>query len=346
MKEEKYMRRCIQLAKNGLCNVSPNPMVGAVIVCEGQIIGEGYHIRCGEAHAEVNAIRSVKDPSLLKHSTIYVSLEPCSHHGKTPPCADLIIEKQIPRIVIGCQDPFSKVAGKGIQKLRDAGCEVIVGVLETECRELIRKFIPFHTLHRPYIVLKWAESADGFIDLERTEGQPVILSTPLTSMLVHKKRAESDAIMVGTRTALLDNPALTVRNWYGHNPVRIVMDRNHSLPQTSHLSDNSVSTLVFTEHPRSGKENLEYITLNYQTDILPQILSALYQRNLQSLMVEGGRILLESFIRSGIWDEVIIEKSDKLLYSGVKAPEISDKISYSEEKHFCTTFRHYLKRNT
>ena len=205
MKEEKYMRRCIQLAKNGLCNVSPNPMVGAVIVCEGQIIGEGYHIRCGEAHAEVNAIRSVKDLSLLKHSTIYVSLEPCSHHGKTPPCADLIIEKQIPRIVIGCQDPFSKVAGKGIQKLRDAGCEVIVGVLETECRELIRKFITFHTLHRPYIVLKWAESADGFIDLERTEGQPVILSTPLTSMLVHKKRAESDAIMVGTRTALLDN---------------------------------------------------------------------------------------------------------------------------------------------
>lgn len=161
-----------------------------------------------------------------------------------------------------------------------------------------------------------------------------------------QKRAESDAIMVGTRTALLDNPALTVRNWYGHNPVRIVMDRNHSLPQTSHLSDNSVSTLVFTEHPRAGKENLEYITLNYQTDILPQILYALYQRNLQSLMIEGGRILLESFIRSGIWDEVIIEKSDKLLYSGVKAPEISDKISYSEEKHFCTTFRHYLKRNT
>ena len=211
MEEEKYMRRCIQLARNGLCNVSPNPMVGAVIVCDEQIIGEGYHVRCGEAHAEVNAIRSVKDPSLLKRSTIYVSLEPCSHHGKTPPCADLIIEKQIPKIVIGCQDPFSKVAGKGIQKLRNAGREVIVGVLEKECRELIRKFITFHTLHRPYIVLKWAESADGFIDLERTEGHPVLLSTPLTSMLVHKKRAESDAIMVGTRTALLDDPALTVR---------------------------------------------------------------------------------------------------------------------------------------
>lgn len=211
---------------------------------------------------------------------------------KNSPCADLIIEKQIPRIVIGCQDPFSKVAGKGIQKLRDAGCEVIVGVLETECRELIRKFITFHTLHRPYIVLKWAESADGFIDLERTEGQPVILSTPLTSMLVHKKRAESDAIMVGTRTALLDNPALTVRNWYGHNPVRIVMDRNHSLLKppicriTAYLRSFLRNILV------PEKENLEYITLNYQTDILPQILSALYQRNLQSLMVEGGRILL------------------------------------------------------
>ena len=199
-----------------------------------------------EAHAEVNAIRSVKDPSLLKHSTIYVSLEPCSHHGKTPPCADLIIEKQIPRIVIVCQDPFSKVAGKGIQKLRDAGCEVIVGVLETECRELIRKFITFHTLHRPYIVLKWAESADHFIDIERTDGKPVVLSSPLTSMLVHKKRAEADAIMVGRRTALLDNPSLTVRNWYGHNPIRVVLDRTLSLPNDLQIFDGNVPTLIFT----------------------------------------------------------------------------------------------------
>ena len=200
MKEEKYMQRCIELAGNGLCNVSPNPMVGAVIVCDGKIIGEGYHIRCGEAHAEVNAIRSVKDESLLERSTIYVSLEPCSHYGKTPPCADLIIEKKIPRIVIGCQDPFSKVAGRGIQKLRDAGREVIVGVLEAECRQLICKFITFHTFHRPYITLKWAESQDGFIDLNRTAGNPVKLSTPLTSMIVHKKRSESDAIMVVPRS--------------------------------------------------------------------------------------------------------------------------------------------------
>ena len=206
MEEEKYMRRCIELAKNGLCNVSPNPMVGAVIVCDGRIIGEGYHIRCGEAHAEVNAIHSVKDESLLKRSTIYVSLEPCSHYGKTPPCADLIIEKQIPRIVIGCQDPFSEVAGRGIQKLRDAGREVSVGVLEEECKSLIRRFITFNTLHRPFITLKWAESADHFIDIERTDGKPVVLSSPLTSMLVHKKRAEADAIMVGRPATITSVP--------------------------------------------------------------------------------------------------------------------------------------------
>lgn len=253
MEEEKYMRRCIELAKNGLCNVSPNPMVGAVIVCNGRIIGEGYHIRCGEAHAEVNAIRSVKDESLLKRSTIYVSLEPCSHYGKTPPCADLIIEKQIPRIVIGCQDPFSEVAGRGIQKLRDAGREVTVGVLEEECKSLIRRFITFNMLHRPFITLKWAESADHFIDIERTDGKPVVLSSPLTSMLVHKKRAEADAIMVGRRTALLDNPALTVRNWYGHNPIRVVLDRTLSLPNDLQIFDGNVPTLIFTEKQQPEK---------------------------------------------------------------------------------------------
>ena len=201
MEEEKYMRRCIQLAQNGLCNAAPNPMVGAVVVCDGKIIGEGYHVRCGEAHAEVNAIRSVKEPSLLKRSTIYVSLEPCSHYGKTPPCADLIIEKQIPRIVIGCQDPFAKVAGRGIQKLKDAGREVTVGVLEQECRNLIRRFITFHTLHRPYITLKWAESADRYIDNFREGGKPVILSNPLTSMLVHKYSRTGQPRSDGTQLA-------------------------------------------------------------------------------------------------------------------------------------------------
>ena len=275
MEEEKYMRRCIELAKNGLCNAAPNPMVGAVIVCDGRIIGEGYHIRCGEAHAEVNAIRSVKDESLLKRSTIYVSLEPCSHYGKTPPCADLIIEKQIPRIVIGCQDPFSQVAGRGIQKLKDAGREVIVGVLESECRQLIRRFITFNTLHRPYITLKWAESADHFIDLERTDGQPVVLSSPLTSMLVHKRRAESVAIMVGRRTALLDNPSLTVRNWYGRNPIRVVLDRTLSLPNDLQLFDGNVPTLVFTANKHPEAKNITYITIDFNHNLFTQIMEEL-----------------------------------------------------------------------
>lgn len=341
MEEEKYMRRCIQLAQNGLCNAAPNPMVGAVIVCGGKIIGEGYHIRCGEAHAEVNAIRSVKDSSLLKHSTIYVSLEPCSHYGKTPPCADLIIEKQIPRVVIGCQDPFSKVAGRGIQKLKDAGREVVVGVLEGECRHLIKRFITFHQLHRPYITLKWAESADGFIDLCRKDGHPVILSTPLTSMLVHKKRAEHAAILVGTRTAELDNPSLNVRNWYGRPPLRLVLDRKRRLSPALHLFDGSVPTLIFTEQPHPSLPNVEYLPIDFQQDILPQIMLTLYERGIQSLLVEGGSALLQSFIDAGLWDEAFVEVSPMRLASGVKAPEMRDKNSYVTEQSFGRSIRHY-----
>lgn len=346
IEEEKYMWRCITLAQNGLYNVSPNPMVGAVIVCDGRIIGEGYHVHCGEAHAEVNAIRSVKDESLLKRSTIYVSLEPCSHYGKTPPCCDLIIEKQIPRIVIGCQDPFTKVAGRGIQKLRDAGREVIVGVLEKECRNLIREFIVFNTLHRPYITLKWAESADGFIDFNRVDGTPVLLSTPLSSMLVHKKRAESNAIMVGTRTAKLDNPSLTVRHWCGRHPIRVVLDRELSLSATLNLFDGSVQTFLFTALNHPNETNVEYITLNYKTDLLPQIMHELYQRDVQSLLVEGGSQLLQSFINAGLWDEAFVERCAPILHSGVKAPEIRNKISYSVEKHFGTTIEHYKNKTT
>lgn len=345
MEEEKYMQRCIELARNGLCNVSPNPMVGAVIVCNGRIIGEGYHIRYGEAHAEVNAIRSVKDETLLRHSTIYVSLEPCSHYGKTPPCADLIIEKQIPHIVIGCRDPFSKVAGQGIQKLRDAGREVKVGVLESECRNLIRRFITFHTLHRPYITLKWAESADGYIDVNRTGGQPAVLSTSLTSMLVHKKRSESDAILVGRRTALLDNPSLTVRNWYGKNPVRLVLDKNLSLPHTLHLFNDHIPTLVFTSTEHPIEKYIEYITLKDVKELLPQMMDKLYIRGIQSLLVEGGAQLHQSFIDTGLWDEIFVEKARTTLHSGVKAPEIRNKISYSKRKHFGVEIDHYTNIN-
>ncbi|MDL2212700.1 bifunctional diaminohydroxyphosphoribosylaminopyrimidine deaminase/5-amino-6-(5-phosphoribosylamino)uracil reductase RibD [Bacteroides sp. OttesenSCG-928-N06] len=344
-KDEIYMQRCVQLALNGRANVSPNPMVGAVIVCDDEIIGEGYHVRCGDAHAEVNAIRSVKDVDKLKRSTIYVSLEPCSHYGKTPPCADLIIDKQIPRIVIGCRDPFSKVAGRGIQKLQDANREVIVGVLEEKCQQLIRNFILFHTLRRPYITLKWAESADGFIDVARDGGYPVILSTALTSMLVHQKRAMADAIMVGTQTALLDNPSLTVRNWSGNNPVRIVIDRQLALPSTLRLFDTTVPTLVYTTKEKDEKQNLVYVTLKDERDLLPQILNDLYKRGIQNLLVEGGSKLLYSFINAGLYDEIFVEKSRKRLYSGVKAPEICDKRSDSDIVFGGEHIWHYTSEN-
>ena len=320
--DEKYIRRCIELASNGLCNAAPNPMVGAVIVHNGKIIGEGYHARCGEGHAEVNAIRSVKDESLLKDSTIYVSLEPCSHYGKTPPCADLIISKGIPRVVVGCIDPFSQVSGRGIQKLRDAGIDVTVGVLEEECKNLIRRFVTFNTQKRPYITLKWAESSDGFIDANRKEGSPVVLSTPITSMYVHKQRAEHKAILVGRRTALLDNPSLTTRNWYGANPLRLVTDRNLTLPSDLKLFDHSTPTIVFTAERKENEENLEYITIDFSTDILPQILTILYERKIQSLLVEGGTTLLQSFIDSCLWDEMFVEHSEKVLGEGVKSPVI------------------------
>lgn len=324
-KDEKYISRCLQLAANGICRTAPNPMVGAVIVHHDTIIGEGYHARCGEAHAEVNAIRSVKDERLLKESTIYVSLEPCSHYGKTPPCADLIIEKGIPRVVVGCMDPFSLVAGRGIEKLRQAGIEVTVGVLEQACRHLIRRFVTFNTFRRPYITLKWAESADGFIDLTRTEGKPTVLSSPLTSMLAHKRRAEHAAILVGRRTALLDNPSLSTRHWHGSHPVRLVIDKDLTLPHELELFDGQIRTLVFTgQHPTPPDTPAEYIPLDFSRDILPQIMETLYRNKLQSLLVEGGSRLLQSFIDSGLWDEAFIEKAPQYLHDGVKAPTLPE----------------------
>ena len=320
--DEKYISRCIELAKNGLCNTAPNPIVGAVIVYKGRIIGEGYHIRCGEAHAEVNAINSVKDQSLLKEATIYVSLEPCSHYGKTPPCADLIIKKGIHRVVVGCIDPFSLVAGRGIEKLRNAGIDVTVGVLEAQCRELIKRFIVFNTQRRPYITLKWAQSADGFMDACRVSGSPIALSTPLSSVYVHKQRAEHQAILVGTSTALLDNPSLTARLWYGKNPLRLVIDRDLSLPSHLKLFDGTVSTWVFTACSQPDKPNLSFKKIDFSRNILPQILECLYAGKIQSLLVEGGAQLLQSFIDAKLWDETFIECSEIILSLGVEAPRI------------------------
>lgn len=342
-KDEKYIRRCIQLARNGMCNAAPNPMVGAVIVHNDRIIGEGYHARCGERHAEVNAIRSVKDESLLQESTIYVSLEPCSHYGKTPPCADLIIRKGIPRVVVGCVDPFSLVSGRGIQKLKDAGIDVKVGVLEAECRQLIKRFVTFNTQQRPYITLKWAESADGFIDINREEGQPVVLSTPITSMYVHKQRAEHHAILVGRRTALLDNPSLTTRNWYGKNPVRLVIDKELTLPTSLKLFDGSAPTWIFTAQDKASTSQVIYFKLDFNRSILPQILQKLYENKLQALLVEGGSRLLQSFIDEGLWDEIYTEHSAKVLENGVKEPVIPAGYKKNFLRRDGVTITHYEK---
>ena len=319
--DEKYMMRCIQLAQNGKLGAAPNPMVGAVVVCDGRIIGEGYHAKCGEAHAEVNAINSVKDESLLRRSTLYVSLEPCAHYGKTPPCAKLIVSKGIPKVVIGCQDPFSKVAGKGIEILKQAGCEVVVGVLEKACQDLNKAFFTVQLKHRPFITLKWAQSADGFMDVERNDGEPVKLSSPLTQLIAHKRRAEHQAIIVGTQTARLDNPSLNVRDWCGPQPLRIVIDKDLTLPRHLHLFDGSQPTLVVTEKNETiaGAMTLQ---VDFNQSILPQLMEELQRRNIQSLLVEGGSKLLQSFIDEGLWDEAYVEHCPQVLGHGLLSPSL------------------------
>ena len=288
--DEKYMRRCIQLAANGIQGARPNPMVGAVIVAtrpsdishQTSIIGEGYHVRCGEGHAEVNAFASVRpeDEALLKDATIYVSLEPCSHYGKTPPCADLIIKKGVRRVVVGTIDPFAEVQGRGIKKLEDAGIEVVVGVLEKECQWLNRRFFTFHREHRPYIIRKWAQTANGFID---ENGKTLQISNEQTQMLSHQLRAEEDAILVGHTTDIREHPQLTVRHWHGPNPKRIVL--THHRP-------------------------------------LPQLMEDLYQHGIQSLIVEGGCQTHESFIAAGLWDEIRVETAPITVTGGTPAPKL------------------------
>lgn len=306
MEEEKYMRRALELARHGEFDAAPNPMVGAVIVCDGRIIGEGFHRRCGEPHAEVNAVRSVRQPELLGRSTIYVTLEPCSHYGKTPPCAQLLIDKGIPRVVVGCRDPFTRVAGRGIQMLRDAGREVVVGVLEEECKALNERFITAHTLRRPWIELKWAETADGFIGRRDAKGRPapVAVSNPLTAVLAHAERSRAQAIMIGRGTAEADNPRLDLRLWPGTSPRPVVMT-SRPLPAGSHLAEKE-DVLVFSS-----------------STPLPEVLEKLYSDYaITSLLVEGGTQLLESFLRTGLWDELRVERSQTLLGSGVKAPHL------------------------
>ena len=330
------MDRCLQLARLGAGEVAPNPMVGCVIVYEGKIIGEGFHRKYGRAHAEVNAIHSVKNKELLKSSTLYVSLEPCSHFGKTPPCSDLIIEHKIPRVVVGSVDPFAEVAGKGIAKLKKAGIDVEVGVLEKECLWLNRRFFTFHQKKRPYLILKWAQTLDGFLDIDRSQmgfGQPTWISNELSRRQVHKQRTEEAAILIGTNTALKDNPSLTVREWFGNQPVRLVLDRQNRLTDELHLKDGKYSTIVFTEEKVESTPNLEFVTLDFQTNILPQILTFLYGRELQSVVVEGGRRLLQSFIDQGLWDEAHVYYGNTFFIKGVPAPQLPVSPLKTENMH-------------
>ena len=325
---EHYIKRCIQLAKNGLGRTYPNPMVGSVIVHEGKIIGEGWHQKAGGPHAEVNAINSVADFSVLQESTIYVSLEPCSHYGKTPPCSDLIIARGIKKVVIGTVDPFAEVAGRGIKKLLDAGCEVIVGVLEKECQALNKRFFTFHLKKRPFIILKWAQTQDHFIAPEVMEmREPVWISNKYSSQLVHKWRSEEMGILVGTNTALKDNPQLSTRLWQGNNPVRIMLDRKGKIPRDSHLFDDSVKTILLTEEGSSAKniqqKKLFIEFLKFEKPLAPQICNILYEQELQSVIIEGGRKMLQTFIDENFWDEARVFTGKKTFGKGIKVPNFS-----------------------
>ena len=310
--EEKYMRRALQLARCGAGYVSPNPMVGAVIVCDCRIVGEGYHRCFGEGHAEVNAVASVVDKSVLTNSTMYVTLEPCSHYGKTPPCAQLIIDMGIPRVVVGCGDPNERVSGRGIAMLRNAGVEVVSGVLADECEALNARFMTAHKSHRPYVTLKWAQSADGYLDCKRTaDDRPVKFSTPLGQQAVHGLRSMYDAILVGSGTALADNPRLDVRMIEGRSPVRVLLDRGGRVsPDANILSDG---TVYFCSRERDDlPDGVDCEICDADVD-LRQVLYALRRRGITSVLVEGGARILSSFIDSGLWDDARIEVSEMML---------------------------------
>ena len=306
--DERYMQRCLSLARKAIGYTYPNPLVGSVIIHEGKIIGEGWHAKAGEPHAEVNAIASVKDKDLLKESTLYVNLEPCAHFGKTPPCADLIIEKEIPKIVIGCVDINSKVAGKGIEHLRQAGREVIVGVLEAECQALNARFFTFHAQQRPYIILKWAQTRDGFIaPLQQEQQKPVWISNAFSQQLTHLWRAQEGAILVGKHTVEKDNPSLTTRHWVGDNPLRLVIDNDHVLPKTLAVFQGDPA-VVLTIYPNCSMPK--------------EVCNYLYEQQIQSLIVEGGAQVLQQFIDEGLWDEARIFVGDTRFSEGLSAPQL------------------------
>lgn len=322
-KDYYYMYRCLEIARQGQPYALPNPMVGAVIVQNEKIIGEGFHRAYGEAHAEVNAIDKVVNKSLLKDSTLYVNLEPCAHYGKTPPCANLIVSHKIGRVVIGQVDPNPLVSGKGIKILQQGGCEVTTGVLQQESRMLNRRFNTFQEKRRPFIILKWAQTMDGYIDIIRNSNspaQPTWITGEAARLLVHKWRTREMAIMVGTETALKDNPRLNVREWVGNHPVRITLDLNKRLPKSLHLFDQSVPTIVFTYHDVPSLHNLTYIKIDKEKTVLSQVTKILFNMNITSLFVEGGQQLLNSFIGHNLWDEARVFTGEKYFIEGIAAP--------------------------
>ena len=330
--DEKYMQRCIEIAKNGLGTTAPNPMVGAVIVYNDTIIGEGFTSAYGGSHAEVNAINSVKDSTLLKNATIYVTLEPCSHYGKTPPCADLIVRMGIPKVVIGLKDPHEKVAGNGIKKLKAAGCEVNVGVLEQECTEHHKRFLTFFTKKRPYIILKWAETSDGFIAPEplirEEEKKPYWITNTKSRQLVHKWRSEEPGILVGTNTVLADNPQLNIRQWTGKAPTRIVLDRNLRISKDFHVLDGQQKTIVCTQIVDTTKyvKGVTYKILNFESQLPQQLCNLMFEEQLQSVIIEGGSQTLQSFIDADLWDEARIFRGAAEFQKGIKAPKPTGRI--------------------
>ncbi|MBD0823122.1 bifunctional diaminohydroxyphosphoribosylaminopyrimidine deaminase/5-amino-6-(5-phosphoribosylamino)uracil reductase RibD [Aestuariibaculum marinum] len=327
---EFYIKRCIEIAKNGLGATRPNPMVGSVIVHNNKIIGEGFTSSYGGNHAEVNAINSVKHKNLLKEATIYVTLEPCSHYGKTPPCSDLIIKHQIPNVVIGCLDDNILVAGKGIEKLKNAGCQVTVGVLEDECKTHHKRFFTFHNKKRPYIILKWAETGDGFIAPETKDKQkPVWITNTFSRQLVHKWRAEEQAILVGTNTVLQDNPSLTTRNWTGKHPIRVVLDAKNKLSKDLAVFNNEARTISITKSD-----------IYFSEQVAQQICELLYQENITSIIIEGGEKTLQTFIDENLWDEARIFTGNATFKNGTKAPEFSGRL-ISEKQIINDTLKVY-----
>lgn len=310
-----FMQRCIDIARDGLSMTMPNPSVGAVIVVDNKIIAEGSTSAFGGPHAEVNAINAIKDLSVLERATLYVSLEPCSHFGKTPPCADLVIKHKILKVVVGCLDPNPKVAGAGIQRMRDAGIDVVTKILETECRESNKRFFCFHEKKRPYIILKWAQSSDRFIaPATRNDRKPVFLTNQYSQQLVHKWRSQEMAILVGTKTVLDDNPSLTTRLWAGKNPVRIVLDAKNSIPEMATIFDNQAKTIILNDSKIDFKEN-----------VAKQIVDFLFQENLQSVIIEGGTKTLQTFLDENLWDEARVFSTTIQLKNGTKAPTFAGK---------------------